>query len=425
MRIAIVGIGYVGIQLAVALGRDHETVGFDLDNEKIMSYSSGCDPTGELSSTDLDRANKLIFSTDPEHLRGCEVYIVSVPTPIDNAKNPDLAPLISASHLVGETMAPGATVVYESTVFPGATEEICIPALESSSGLIWQRDFHVGYSPERINPGDHDHTLTNITKVVSADNDVTLKMLTDLYGSVVDAGVYQAPSIRVAEAAKVIENTQRDLNIALVNELAIIFDRLDINTSDVLEAAESKWNFLPFKPGLVGGHCIGVDPYYLTHKAQLVDYHPEVILAGRRINDYMGSFIATKTVKLMSQAGLDIANTTVNIFGLTFKENCNDTRNSQVLVLIRELQVFGLEVIAVDPWADQEKLGAESNIFLTPMDEVTPAPVAVLAVPHQAFYERGFSWLDRLIQKPGLLVDVKSVFRDEALLGHQLAYWSL
>jgi UDP-N-acetyl-D-galactosamine dehydrogenase len=329
MRIAIIGMGYVGIQLAVALGRNHETVGFDLDEKKLSTYRSGCDPTGEVANGQLAAATGLRFTSDPACLARHEVYIIAVPTPIDEAKDPDLGPLVSASRIVGAAMAAGAVVVYESTVYPGVTEEVCVPVLEEVSSLKWRQDFHVGYSPERINPGDPEHTLATITKVVAADDEKTLKMLAELYGSVVEAGVYQAPSIRVAEAAKVIENTQRDLNIALVNELAVIFDRLDINTSDVLAAAGSKWNFLPFRPGLVGGHCIGVDPYYLTHKAQMVDYHPEVILAGRRINDNMAQFVADKTLRLMSQAGLAVAGTTVNLFGVTFKENCPDTRIPQ------------------------------------------------------------------------------------------------
>jgi UDP-N-acetyl-D-galactosamine dehydrogenase len=424
MRIAIIGMGYVGIQLAVALGRNHETVGFDLDEKKLSTYRSGCDPTGEVANGQLAAATGLRFTSDPACLARHEVYIIAVPTPIDEAKDPDLGPLVSASRIVGAAMAAGAVVVYESTVYPGVTEEVCVPVLEEVSSLKWRQDFHVGYSPERINPGDPEHTLATITKVVAADDEKTLKMLAELYGSVVEAGVYQAPSIRVAEAAKVIENTQRDLNIALVNELAVIFDRLDINTSDVLAAAGSKWNFLPFKPGLVGGHCIGVDPYYLTHKAQMVDYHPEVILAGRRINDNMAQFVADKTLRLMSQAGLAVAGTTVNLFGVTFKENCPDTRNSQAFPLIAELEGYGLTVNACDPLADAEEVRREYGVVLQPLAAIDSAPVTIVAVPHAGFVERGFAWLDPLMDKPGVLVDVKSVFREPASTG-QLVYWSL
>ena len=305
MRIAIVGLGYVGIQLAVALGRKHQVVGLDLDEQKVTDYQANYDATGEVSEAQLRAATHLEFTTQPSDLKGCDIFIIAVPTPVDPEKNPDFGPLVSASRTVGSVMASGATVVYESTVYPGATEEICVPELEQNSGLTWKKDFCVGYSPERINPGDPEHTLATITKVVSADNDKTLDLLADLYGEVVTAGIHRAPSIRVAEAAKVIENTQRDLNIALVNELAVLFDRLDINTRDVLDAAGSKWNFLPFRPGLVGGHCIGVDPYYLTHKAEMIGYQPEVILAGRRINDSMAEFVAGKARQLIAEQGIN------------------------------------------------------------------------------------------------------------------------
>ena len=425
MKIAIIGLGYVGIQLAIVFARQHETIGFDVDENKIDAYRLGSDPTGEVSRLELSSAAKLRFTAESSELVGCDIYIIAVPTPIDSAKNPDVEPLLSASRLVGHALGKGSIVVYESTVYPGTTEEVCVPVLEDSSGLIWQKDFHVGYSPERINPGDQDHSLCTITKVVSADDHKTLETLVGLYGSVVKAGIHQSPSIRVAEAAKIIENTQRDLNIALVNELAVIFDRLDINTSDVLEAASTKWNFLPFRPGLVGGHCIGVDPYYLTHKAQMVNYHPEVILAGRRINDQMGNFIANKTTKLMSQLGMSTAETTINVFGVTFKENCADIRNSQVFDLIQELRSFGVTINLVDPLADSDGVFNESGLILTPMDELSPTPVCILAVPHDEFLRRSFTWLDSLIEKPGLLIDVKSVYRRDAEQSQHLKYWSL
>ena len=425
MKIAIIGLGYVGIQLAIVFARQHETIGFDVDENKLDAYRLGSDPTGEVSRLELSSATKLSFTAESSELVGCDIYIIAVPTPIDSAKNPDVEPLLSASRLVGHALGKGSIVVYESTVYPGMTEEVCVPVLEESSGLIWQKDFHVGYSPERINPGDPDHSLCSITKVVSADDHKTLETLVGLYGSVVKAGIHQSPSIRVAEAAKIIENTQRDLNIALVNELAVIFDRLDINTSDVLEAASTKWNFLPFRPGLVGGHCIGVDPYYLTHKAQMVNYHPEVILAGRRINDQMGNFIANKTTKLMSQLGMSTAATTVNVFGVTFKENCADIRNSQVFDLIRELRSFGVTINLVDPLADSDDVFNESGLILTPMDELSPTPVCILAVPHDEFLRRSFTWLHSQIEKPGLLIDVKSVYRRDAEQSQHLKYWSL
>jgi UDP-N-acetyl-D-glucosamine/UDP-N-acetyl-D-galactosamine dehydrogenase len=425
MKVAIIGLGYVGLQLATGLGRQHATMGFDLDAAKVVAYEAGEDPTGEVSNTQLADAIHLQFTTEPDDLRGYDVYIVAVPTPVDAARHPDFGPLISASRTVGQVMGAGAIVVYESTVYPGATEEICVPELESVSGLKWKKDFHVGYSPERINPGDPEHTLATITKVVAADDGRTLEALADLYGVVVPAGIHRAPSIRVAEAAKVIENTQRDLNIALVNELAVLFDRLDINTQDVLNAAGSKWNFLPFQPGLVGGHCIGVDPYYLMHKAEMVGYHPEVILAGRRINDSMAHFVATKTVKLMSKMGIKVAGTRANVFGVTFKENCPDIRNSQVLPLIRELEGSGLEVSVVDPRADASALTDEYGMQLTTIDKVVPAPVTILAVAHEEFCQKGFAWLQSVIDKPGLLVDIKSVFRKQALRDEELTYWSL
>src|SRR5690606_7716208 len=306
MKIAIVGLGYVGIQLATALGRHYDTVGFDLDGRKLKAYRNGVDPAGEVTSEKLARAARLTFTQDAGGMAGCDVFIVAVPTPIDEARRPDFGPLVAASRTVGSVMGRGSLVVYESTVYPGATEEVCVPVLEQVSGLKWRDDFHVGYSPERINPGDREHTLEKITKVVSADDAVSLETVRAIYASVVEAGVHVAPSIRVAEAAKVIENTQRDLNIALVNELAVIFERMGISTREVLDAAATKWNFLPFRPGLVGGHCIGVDPYYLTHKAQALGYHPEVILAGRRINDNMGKFVAEKAVKRMLECGCEL-----------------------------------------------------------------------------------------------------------------------
>ena len=424
-RIAIVGLGYVGIQLAVTLGRKHQVVGLDLDEQKITDYQGNYDATGEVSKVELEAATHLEFTTQPLGLKGCDIFIIAVPTPVDPEKNPDLGPLVSASRTVGSVMAPGATVVYESTVYPGATEEICVPELEKKSGLTWKKDFFVGYSPERINPGDPEHTLATITKVVSADNDETLDLLATLYGEVVTAGIHRAPSIRVAEAANVIENTQRDLNVALVNELAVLFDRLDINTRDVLDAAGSKWNFLPFQPGLVGGHCIGVDPYYLTHKAEMIGYQPEVILAGRRINDSMAEFVAGKALQLIAEQGINVSGATANVLGVTFKENCPDTRNSQVFTLIGTMEKSGITVSAVDPRADASMVQDETGIRLKPVEELEPADMTLLAVPHQELCERGYEWIKSITRQPGVFIDLQAVFRAAASEHKTLSYWSL
>src|SRR5207248_3155972 len=341
--VAVVGLGYVGLPVAVAFGKERPTIGYDLSKKRIENLRHHVDATGEVATAELLEARRLRATSYPAELAEADFIIVAVPTPINAARQPDLSPLESASETVGRYMKPGAIVVYESTVYPGATEEVCVPILEKASGMRWKQDFHVGYSPERINPGDKQHTFTQILKVVSGDDADTLEKVADLYASVVKAGVHRASSIKVAEAAKVIENTQRDLNIAFVNELAIIFDRLGIDTHEVLQAAGTKWNFLKFQPGLVGGHCIGVDPYYLTHKAELAGYHPEVILAGRRINDGMGSYVARKAVQQMIHAGRNIFGARVNVLGLTFKENCKDIRNSKVADILRELAEFGVQ----------------------------------------------------------------------------------
>ena len=425
MKIGIVGLGYVGIQLAVGFGQKHSVIGFDLDQQKVNNYRVGKDSTGEVTAQQLVNATSLSFTTDSGALAGCDLFIIAVPTPVDDACRPDFGPLIAASRTVGSAMTAGATVVYESTVYPGATEEVCVPVLESVSGLCWKQDFAVGYSPERINPGDPERTLATIIKVVSADNEETLEMLANLYGEVVDAGIHRAPSIRVAEAAKVIENTQRDLNIALINELSILFDHLDINTQDVLEAAGSKWNFLPFKPGLVGGHCIGVDPYYLTHKAQEVGYQPEVILAGRRINDRMANFVVAKTLKLMAQQGLPLTGASINVLGITFKENCPDIRNSQAFPLIRELRALGLNVVIADPRADPSDVLSEEDLQLTDLSDLKRASVTLLLAPHREFREKGLTWIRSITDDPGVLIDVQAVFRKEAEIEKTLTYWSL
>src|SRR5574340_304918 len=342
--VAVVGLGYVGLPLAVEFGKKYETIGYDLSEVKIASYKNYCDPTGEVSTEALKAAARLTVSTDPTTIAEADIIIVAVPTPVDEAHIPDFSPLVCSSITVGKYMKKGAIVVYESTVYPGATEEECIPLLEKHSGMQWKQDFHVGYSPERVNPGDKERTITKIVKVVSGDDAATLDRVAELYGSIITAGVHRASSIKVAEAAKVIENTQRDLNIALMNELALIFDRIGIDTLEVLKAAGTKWNFLPFRPGLVGGHCIGVDPYYLTHKAEMLGYHPQVILAGRRINDGIGAYVAQETVKKMIANGVQVKGAQVNVLGLTFKENCPDLRNSKVVDVIREPQSFGCDI---------------------------------------------------------------------------------
>src|SRR5438094_8638950 len=353
--VAVVGLGYVGLPLAVAFGKKLRTIGFDLSAEKVESYRRHLDPTREVSGEELRAATGLTVTTDPAQLSAADMIVVAVPTPVDTVRQPDFGPLVSASTTVGKHMKNGAIVVYESTVYPGATEEVCIPVLEKNSGKTWLKDFNVGYSPERINPGDKEHRLETIVKVVAGDTPETLDKVASLYRAIVEAGVYPVSSIKVAEAAEVIENTQRDLNIALINELAIIFNRIGIDTLAVLQAAGTKWNFLPFRPGLVGGHCIGVDPYYLTHKAEMVGYQPQVILAGRRINDGMGKFIAEQTIKQMIRNGSPVKGAAVTVLGLTFKENCPDLRNSRVIDVIRELESYGVRVHVHDPVADKEE----------------------------------------------------------------------
>src|SRR5574343_82228 len=371
--IAVVGLGYVGLPLAVEFGKKFRTIGVDLSKEKVESYKNFVDPTGEVSTDDLKAATQLTVTTDASALRDADFVVVAVPTPVDDAHQPDFSPLVGSSTAVGRNLKQGAIVVYESTVYPGATEEVCIPILEKESGKTWKKDFFVGYSPERINPGDKERTVTKIVKVVSGDTPDTLAKVQEIYGSVITAGVYPASCIKVAEAAKVIENTQRDLNIALMNELAIIFDKIGIDTLEVLQAAGTKWNFLPFRPGLVGGHCIGVDPYYLTHKAEMLGYHPQVILAGRRINDGMGKFVAEKTVKLMIASGSNIRGARVNVLGITFKENCPDVRNSKVPDIVRELESYGIQVAVCDPDADRAETHHEYGIRLVAVEAMSPA----------------------------------------------------
>ena len=423
--VGVVGLGYVGLPLAVAFGKQYRVIGFDLSSVKIDAYKNGIDLTREVGTEELRAASRIEFTTDPASLVEADVIVVAVPTPVDDAHNPDFGPLIGASEIVGKHMRRGVTVVFESTVYPGATEDVCVPVIEQCAGLKWKQDFNVAYSPERINPGDREHTFTKILKIVSGDTPDTLNSVSALYASVVKAGVYRASSIRVAEAAKVIENSQRDINIAFMNELAIIFDRLGIDTTEVLAAAGTKWNFLPFKPGLVGGHCIGVDPYYLTHKAQMVGYHPEVILAGRRINDGMGKFIAEKTVKLMSASGCAISGASVNLLGLTFKEDCPDLRNSRVIDIIRELQSYGLKVFVHDPHAERKDARREYGIDLTEFDSLPQADALVLAVAHREFRGLAFEHYRALLRPAACVIDVKSVLDPAAVLAAGHRFWRL
>jgi UDP-N-acetyl-D-glucosamine/UDP-N-acetyl-D-galactosamine dehydrogenase len=423
--VAVVGLGYVGLPLAVEFGKKFETIGYDLSESKIENYRKFCDPTGEVSKEDLQAATRLTCTTDPALLAKADFIIIAVPTPVDNARQPDFSPLVSSSVTVGKHMKRGVIVVYESTVYPGATEDSCIPVLERESGMKWLQDFHVGYSPERVNPGDKERTITKITKVVSGDDAETLSQVAKLYESVITAGVHQASSIKVAEAAKVIENTQRDLNIALMNELAIIFDRIGIDTLEVLKAAGTKWNFLPFRPGLVGGHCIGVDPYYLTHKAEMVGYHPEVILAGRRINDSMAAFIARQTSMELVKSGATVKSAKIIVLGLTFKENCPDLRNSKVADVVYELKNFGWDVAVHDPVAESKEAEHEYGIALENWQDLPQADAIVAAVAHSEYMSMPLADILKKLKPGGVFVDVKSAYDPVSIqaLGYKL--WRL
>jgi len=406
-RIAIIGLGYVGLPLAVEFGRCFETIGYDIKPERVEELCAGRDSTLETTPEELARATRLSFTTDVEAIRSATVFVVTVPTPVDEHKRPDFSPLHSASTLVGQVLKPGDLVIYESTVYPGATEEECVPRLERESGLKFNRDFCVGYSPERINPGDHEHRLTTILKVTSGSTAESAAFVDALYRAIINAGTFCASSIRVAEAAKVIENTQRDVNIALVNELALIFHRLGIDTEEVLKAAGTKWNFLPFRPGLVGGHCIGVDPYYLTHKAMEVGYHPEMILAGRRINDNMGNWVVSRVSRLMTQRKIHVVESRILVLGLTFKENCPDLRNTRVIDIVQEFRALNAEVDIFDPWVNPEE--AEAEYGVRPIAEPQPGryDAIILTVAHRQFREMGVERL-RAFGKPShVLFDVK------------------
>ncbi|CAK8713349.1 UDP-N-acetyl-D-galactosamine dehydrogenase [Candidatus Electrothrix laxa] len=408
-KLAVIGLGYVGLPLAVEFSKKIPCVGFDLKEQRIAELCRGIDVTREVSSEELSRVENLQFTTSVEDLRTCNVFVISVPTPIDDNKRPDLRPLKGSSHTVAQVLKPGDVVIYESTVYPGATEEVCIPILEKASGLIYNQDFFAGYSPERINPGDHEHRLPTIVKVTSGSTPKIADFVDALYQTIITAGTFKATSIRVAEAAKVIENTQRDVNIALVNELALIFNRLGINTLEVLEAAGTKWNFLPFRPGLVGGHCIGVDPYYLTHKAQQVGYHPEMILAGRRLNDDMGRYIASEVIKLMLMKRIHVADAKILILGLTFKENCPDLRNTRVTDIIDELSSYGANIEIYDPWADPQEAQQYYGITMTEALSRNSYDAVVLAVAHQEFVQFDREELERITRSRFVVYDVKTV----------------
>lgn len=426
-QVAVLGLGYVGLPLAVALTGSFSVIGYDIFAERIAELERGFDRTGEVSGAKL-AASPVRYSNNPADLAKAKFVIIAVPTPIDGHRNPDLGPLVAATESVGRHLSRGSVVVYESTVYPGVTEDICVPLLERQSGMTLGTDFAVGYSPERINPGDNVHTVERIIKVVSASSPAALDLLAAIYGDMIEAGVYRAPSIRVAEAAKAIENTQRDINIALMNELAIIFDRLGIDTLEVLKAAGTKWNFMPFRPGLVGGHCIGVDPYYLTYKAEEAGYHPEVILAGRRINDAVGKYVAEKTVKMLGASGRSVAGARVGIFGLTFKENVPDLRNTRVIDIKRELEEYGAYVLVHDPLADSGEARKEYGFDLALLEDMHGLDAAILAVAHKAFADFDLDGLKARFSNPeqAVLVDIKGLFdrrqAKEACIGH---YWRL
>lgn len=415
--ISVIGLGYVGLPLAVEFGKGRRVVGFDINTARVQELKDGHDRTLEVEDSDLRSAKKLVFTDNPTDLGKCRIFIVTVPTPIDEANRPDLTPLIKASETIGSVMPKGSVVIYESTVYPGATEEVCVPALARASGLTYNQDFFCGYSPERINPADKQHKLPTIMKVTSGSTPEVADAVDKLYSSIITAGTHKATSIKVAEASKVIENTQRDLNIALMNELSIVFARLRIDTAEVLQAASTKWNFLNFRPGLVGGHCIGVDPYYLTHKAEQLGYIPQVVLAGRRINDNMGRYVARNTVKLMLKQGIDVARSRIGVMGVTFKENCPDIRNSKAIDIVKELEDHGAKVLVTDPKANADEVKHEYGITLGEISKKSPVDALIVAVGHDEYRKMTPDHLRSLVQgeKP-LLVDVKSLFNRHACI---------
>ncbi|WP_188149961.1 nucleotide sugar dehydrogenase [Teredinibacter waterburyi] len=423
-KISVIGLGYVGLPVAVAFGQKHSVIGFDISPRRIAELQAGNDRTLEVNGDQLQSA-KIVFSSNASDLSQANFHIIAVPTPINSARQPDLTPLLSASKSLGPQLKQGDIVVYESTVYPGATEEDCVPVLEAESGLVCGKDFFVGYSPERINPGDKEHTFTKITKIVAGQTPEVLEIVAEVYASVVTAGVFKAASIRVAEAAKVIENTQRDLNIALMNELAVIFNRMDIDTLDVLEAAGTKWNFLPFRPGLVGGHCIGVDPFYLTHKSEKMGYHPHVILAGRRINDNMGEYIAQQVIKQMIRAGKIVKGARVAIMGLTFKENCPDLRNSKVIDVINAFKGYEVELLVHDPLADAAEAQQEYQVALSSLDDIKLLDAMVFTVAHNAYRALTIHEIGACLRPKGALFDVKGLFDRNQCAAANIPLWRL
>ncbi|MBT3387737.1 MAG: nucleotide sugar dehydrogenase, partial [Desulfobacula sp.] len=422
-KIAIIGLGYVGLPLAVHFGVKFHTTGFDLKDNIIENCEKFEDPTGEVSKKDFEKAIFFYPTSDPSKISDADYIIVAVPTPIDKARRPDLKYIESSSVTAGKYMKKGAVVIFESTVYPGVTEDVCVPILEKISGYEWKKEFHVGYSPERINPGDKEHTLSRIVKVVSGDDEKTCDRVAKLYETIIEAGVHRTQTIKEAEAAKVIENTQRDLNIALMNELALIFDKFGIDTKNVLEAAGSKWNFLPFRPGLVGGHCIGVDPYYLTFKAESEGYHPQIILSGRRINDNMGHFVVEKTIKMMINQGLNVKNSKIGVLGLTFKEDCPDLRNTRVVDIIEELYSYGTNVLVHDAISDSKEAMAYYDINLCKWEDLKDLSALILAVPHKAYLEKNLSEFKEILLPEGCLIDVKSVFDPKEAKEAGINFW--
>ncbi len=425
LHISVIGLGYVGFPLAVELGKIYKVVGYDIDKERILNLRKGHDVTNELSKIEISKSKNLDLQFTSESIASSNVYIITVPTPVDSANTPDLTPLKQASKTVGKFLKKRDVVIYESTVFPGCTEEVCVPILEKFSNLKFNKDFFCGYSPERINPGDSVHSLKSVIKVTSGSNEQTAKFVDDLYASIIDIGTYKASSIIVAEAAKVIENTQRDVNIALMNELAILFDKIGIDTAEVLNTAATKWNFLPFMPGLVGGHCIGVDPYYLTHKAAKVGHHPEIILAGRKINDNMANFIAEKTISEVTKNGINPINSKIAILGITFKEDCPDMRNTKVISLIDSLKKYHCEIIISDDFADEDYLMTNHNLYLSSLKDVQNQDAIVLAVGHNYLATFSKKDFERMIKPNGVLIDVKSLYDKSFFKENKITHWRL
>jgi len=425
-KIAVIGLGYVGLPVAIEFAKKYDVIGFDVNQEKLDTYLSGIDVTDEVGDEAIQQTT-MTFTSNEQRLRDCKFHIVAVPTPINTDKTPNLAPIISASETIGRNLTKGSIIVYESTVYPGTTEEVCIPILEKESGLVFGKDFKVGYSPERINPGDKVNTLTKIIKIVSGSDEEALREISQVYGDIIEAGIHEAESIKVAEAAKVIENSQRDINIAFMNELSMVFNKMDINTKAVLEAAGTKWNFLKFTPGLVGGHCIGVDPYYFTYKAEQLGYHSQIILAGRKINDNMGKHVANNVIKKMIQAKLNINKARIGVLGLTFKENVPDVRNTKVIDIIKELEDYGVDLIVHDPAADPEEVQREFDLRLADESEITELDCVIFAVPHEEYLQH-YS-LDKILQlyrnDKRVFVDIKSVFSKQECEEKGLLYWSL